>query len=253
VSDTRSTSTAEPGDSDTDPRAIARTAAVVGGLVAVALVATVLASLATVALVGREANPTITFVATTLGTELSFLLVGVAFLGIRSSFDVPTGLPDRRAYPSLVGGLLASLLTALLSLAATDAILPGFDVLPGYLEYGGFGSLSETGLVIGAVLSLLVIAPVEEFFFRGILQRRLREVLGPLSAIWIAGAAFALFHVYPVVLLSPPVGPIAHMAAYYTVMGAIFGLVYHRTDTLVAPVFVHGGFNAVLFVLLVFV
>lgn len=92
-----------------------------------------------------------------------------------------------------------------------------------------------------------MIGPVEEFFFRGVIQGRLREALGPASAVGIGGATFALFHVYPVVLLAPPIAVLAHMATYYTAMGAIFDWVYHRTDTLVGAILVHGTFNAVVF------
>ncbi len=218
-----------------------------GGLLVAALAGTALASLATVNLVGSDASGTSTFVVAAVGTELCFLLVGAAYLRSRSSFHLPLRPPARSAAPVLIGGLLASFLTAFLSLAVTDAVVPALELSPGYMEYSELGGLTGAGLVIGAGLSLLVIGPVEEFFFRGVIQGRLREALGPAGAVATAGASFALFHVYPVALLSPPPAAIVHMATYYTLMGAIFGWVYHRTDTLVAPALVHGTFNAAVF------
>ncbi|PHQ47556.1 hypothetical protein DJ68_01225 [Halorubrum sp. C3] len=58
---------------------------------------------------------------------------------------------------------------------------------------------------------------------------------------------YALFHVCPVLLLSPLVIVVAHMAAYYSLMGGILAWVYHRTDTLLGPALVHGRFNTVIF------
>lgn len=227
-----------------------RTAGVIAGLVLVALLATVIVTLVVAAVLGVDTGSTLVFVATTVGTELCFLLTGGVYLRFRSSFHLPVRIPTRQARPYLVGGLLACFGTVLLSFASTDAILPTLDVVPGYVEYSGFGRLSGTALVAGAVLSVAVVAPVEEFFFRGVIQGRLRERLGPGVAVGIAGAVFALFHVYPVALLSPPVLALVHMATYYTVMGVVFGWVYQRTDTLIAPIAVHGAFNVVLFAVL---
>jgi membrane protease YdiL (CAAX protease family) len=220
---------------------------VTGGLIVAALVGTLVATVATVGLLGNDPGVTVTFLAATVGTELPFLLVGAAYLGYRSSFRPSVRMPGREALPTLLGGLLASLVTVAISYAVTDTVLPAIELSPGFTQYSPLGELTGVGLVLGAVLSLLVIAPVEEFLFRGVIQGRLRAALDPVGATVLAGAAFALFHVYPVALLSPPPLVVLHMATYYTVMGSIFGLVYHRTGTLVAPVVVHGAFNAVLF------
>lgn len=226
---------------------IARTTLVLAGIVLVALVANVAATLAASSALGPDAGETLTFAAVTVATELSFLLVGVTYLRYRSSFRLPLRVPAREAAPYLIGGLAASFVTAFCSLAITDAVVPALELSPGYAEYSGLGEVAGAGLVLGAVLSLAVIGPVEEFFFRGVIQGRLREAVGPVGAVGVAGATFALFHFYPVLLLSPPPVVIAHMATYYTIMGVIFGWVYHRTDTLAAPALVHGTFNAVVF------
>lgn len=247
VTDSTSTLTTSVREQFADRGGVGRTAAVLAGLVLAALVANVAAILAANTAVGTDAGQTTTFVAVILGTELSFLLVGAAFLRVRSAFRLPLELPTREALPYLIGGLLASFLTAAASLAITDALVPAIELSPGYAEYSRLDDLSGAGLAVGAILSLVLVGPVEEFFFRGVIQGRLREALGPASAVGIGGAVFALFHVYPVTLLAPPVAALVHMAAYYTVAGAIFGWVYHRTDTLVAPILVHGTFNAVLF------
>ena len=160
---------------------------------------------------------------------------------------MPVRRPTQQAYSILAAGLIGSFVMAFFSLAITDTIIPALELSPGYMEYSGLGEVAGSGLLVGVILSILVIGPIEEFFFRGVIQGRLRETFSPIGAVSIAGAVFALFHVYPVALLSPPLAVIAHMSIYYLFMGMIFGWVYHRTGTLVAPVFVHGAFNAVVF------
>lgn len=205
------------------------------------------ATLAASSIVGSDMGDAMTFATVTVGSELAFLLVGAAFLRFRTAFHVPVRLPARETRRYLVAGLVASFLAAFLQIAITDAIVPAIELSPGFAEYSGLGQVTGIGLLVGTVLSLVLIGPAEEFLFRGVIQGRLRESLGPESTIGIASLIFALFHVYPVVLLSPPLAVIAHMAAYYTLMGVIFGWVYHRTDNLVAPALVHGTFNAALF------
>lgn len=231
----------------TDRRSITRTTATLTGLVLFALVANVAAVLAAVALVDGGQGSAAVFAASTIGTQLSFLAVGAVYLRYRTSFPLQVRAPTREELSYVLGGLLASFLTLSLSFAATDAIVPAFDLLPGFMEYTGFGGLSDTALAAGAVLSLAVVAPVEEFFFRGLVQRRLREALSPASAIGVSGATFAFFHVYTVALLSPPGLVLVHLMAYYTAVGMIFGYVYYRTETVAAPAAVHGMFNVILF------
>lgn len=230
-----------------DRTGVVRTAFVLTGIILITLVANIAMTLAVVSTVGGDTSKTLTFAAVTMGSEFVFLLVGGIYLQFRSSFRISVHRPTQQAYPILAAGLIGSFVTAFLSLVITDAIIPALEFSPGYMQYSALGGIAGSGLVVGVVLSILVIGPIEEFFFRGVIQGRLREALGPVSAVSIAGAVFALFHVYPVALLSPPPTVIAHMSIYYLLMGVIFGWVYHRTDTLVAPVFVHGAFNAVVF------
>ncbi|PCR88908.1 CPBP family intramembrane glutamic endopeptidase [Natrinema ejinorense] len=226
---------------------IARTAVVVVGIVLAALVTNLMATLAATSAVGSNVGETIPFATVVVASELAFLLVGVTYLWFQSSFHMPVRPPTWQSIPYLVGGLVAGLVTAFLQFAITDAVVPAIELSPGFTEYSNLGQVSGSGLVVGVALSLALIGPVEEFLFRGVIQGRILEALGPVGAVGIASAVFALFHVYPVALLAPPPIVVVHMAAYYTVMGVIFGWVYHRTNTLVAPAIVHGTFNAVLF------
>ncbi|KMT45856.1 abortive phage infection protein [Halostagnicola sp. A56] len=189
----------------------------------------------------------VTFVLSLLAVEASFLVVGVGYMWYRPAVDVPIQSPNRHDWGVAVAGLAAGLAAVTLSFASTDALIPAVEVSPGFTEYAGYDSSSAIVLVLGAVLSLLVVGPVEEFLFRGVIQGRLRAAFGPVAAIGLAGFVFSFFHVYPIFLLGPSAAGIVHMIAYYTVMGAIFGETYERTNTLVVPVVVHGAFNTILF------
>jgi hypothetical protein len=206
------------------------------------------ASLAAVSAVSSDAGETLIFIAGSAATELSFLLVGIGYVSFHSSFQVPVHIPDRDSVSALIGGLGMSFATAFLSLVSTDAVLPSVELSPGFIQYTNLAAPTGVGLVIAAVLSLALIGPVEEFFFGGVIQQRLRASFSARIAIGTAGLVFALFHVYPVLLLSPPMAAVAHMTLYYSLMGGIFGWVFERSNTFVAPALVHAVFNAVIFV-----
>lgn len=225
----------------------ARTGAFLALIVSATIVLNLVASLAVVTIIGSDAGSTVTFIAGAIGTELSFLLIGVGYLRYRTTFDLPIQQPDRTTASYVLAGLVASFVTAFVSLGITDVLLPSIEFSPGYMKYTNLNTPTGPGLVLAVVLSLTVIGPIEEFFFRGLIQGRIEAALRPTGAIGVAGLTFALFHVYPVLLLSPPPIVIAHMTVYYSLMGIVFGWVYHQTDTLLAPVLVHGVFNAVIF------
>ncbi|AHF98591.1 abortive phage infection protein [Halostagnicola larsenii XH-48] len=218
-------------------------------IVALLGIAAVISNIATsfLAVQVQPSEEWITFALSLLAIEGSFLVVGVGYMWYRPAVDIPIRPPNRYDWGIAIAGVAAGLVAVTLSFASTDALIPAVEVLPGFTEYAGYDSSSATVLVLGAVLSLLVVGPVEEFLFRGVIQGRLRAAFGPAAAIGLAGFVFSFFHLYPILLLGPSAAVIVHVTIYYTVMGAIFGVTYERTNTLVVPAFVHGAFNAVLF------
>lgn len=216
----------------------------------VTVVLTLIASFGTVSAVGPDAGWTVTFVAGSIATELSFLLVGLTYLSYRSTFRVPIHLPSRDALPVLAGGLVLSFATAFISYASTDAVFPTIEISPGFTQYTNFVAPTTAGIVLAVVLSLAVIGPIEEFFFRGVIQQRLSTSFATGTATAVASVVFAMFHVYPVLFVAPAPAAVVHMLLYYTLIGVIFGLVYSETETLVAPALVHGVFNSTSFVVI---
>jgi hypothetical protein len=96
-------------------------------------------------------------------------------------------------------------------------------------------------------LSVLVIAPGEEFLFRGVVQGRLREAFPARIAIPLTAALFALVHYFS---LTGGSGARLIAIAILFLPSLVFGVVYERTQNLVVPILIHGSYNATLVLLL---
>ena len=85
---------------------------------------------------------------------------------------------------------------------------------------------------LSLTLLAVAIAPViEEFFFRGLLQRPLERRFGPMPAILSAAALFALVHLLPWVF------PI------HLFLGVVFGFATYATGSIWAGVILHAANN----------
>lgn len=96
-------------------------------------------------------------------------------------------------------------------------------------------------------LSVLVIAPGEEFLFRGVVQGRLREAFPARIAIPLTAALFALVHYFS---LTGGSGARLIAIAILFLPSLVFGVAYERTRNLAVPILIHGSYNATLVLLL---
>ena len=87
------------------------------------------------------------------------------------------------------------------------------------------------------LLEMLVLGPlIEEFYFRGILQEQLRWVVSDMNANIITSGFFALFHWMP--------GEPFDIALLIRFVGSLFlGLVYEKTDNVMASFITHSAVN----------
>lgn len=84
------------------------------------------------------------------------------------------------------------------------------------------------------LLVVAIVAPVaEEVLFRGVLYRWLRERIGIVFALILSSLIFSVVH--GVVALIPAIA----------VLGLILGWIYERTQSIWAPILVHGIYNAI--------
>lgn len=94
------------------------------------------------------------------------------------------------------------------------------------------------------VVSILVVGPAEELLFRGAVQGLLKRAWGPWPAIVAAAALFGSLH------YSVGTGTQLQALTYVGVallLGVVLGWLAERTGTLLVPMLVHGGYNAVAF------
>jgi len=176
-----------------------------------------------------------------VGPEIRSIL---GFEGVPGPFDIDVDLPDLRGAAVVVGGYVLAL-----GAAFTGSILVTLlQVDTGTNQAAEIGMQNPEVLLILIPASILLIGPGEELLFRGVVQGRLREVLGPVAGILLASTVFAFLHWFALtggsaagnfVALGILVGP-----------SLVFGAAYELTDNIVVPSLIHGIYNATLFTLL---
>ena len=113
------------------------------------------------------------------------------------------------------------------------------------------------GLSIAFMWNIIEVGLVEEFFFRAFLQTRLINFLGsPLAGICLASLLFGLAHAPGIYLRSgDKLGPLGeHPSLLNSILYAIVvlsptgwftGLLFLRTQSLLAPILVHVAIDTV--------
>jgi len=169
-----------------------------------------------------------------LSTQMGILIV--AFYYIRSrNIEVSVKQPGNIEGKYAFIGIGASLLVAGI-LAIT---LPILNLRPesGIQE---LASASPLLLPLVVILSFVLIAPVEEYFFRGAIQGRLRKYFGEKTSITISSLLFGMIHI---VNYAGEWSPVLGTIILTTTIGGILGIQYERTNNILVPIFTHGCYN----------
>ena len=161
-----------------------------------------------------------------------------------------------------LGFSLGDLMGQIRSTALLIFLLGGFNLLVG----GGAtpirarqfsGKQLAEGFVFAFIWNIVEVGLVEEFFFRAFLQTRLINYLNsPLSGICAASLLFGLAHAPGIYLRSAgKTGPLGEHpslldSVLYTILvlsptGWFMGLLFWRTQSLLAPILVHAGVDTV--------
>lgn len=159
--------------------------------------------------------------------------------------DRPASDPRRlRLIVGTTAGLVVAWALAVGGLAVLDVPFAG----------NALTSLAEEGLRVSllllAALSVLVIAPAEELLYRGVVQASLYDVTDRRRAVVLASVPFALAHL-PTLHAdtgAPPAVALSLTAVFG--LSLVFGWLHARTDDLLVPAAVHGGYNGAVFCLL---
>lgn len=186
------------------------------------------------------------------GVETTLVLVGatafsqLAMFGLGYAYRRFRDVPIRISWPSLsnVGYVVGGVIVALGLAVGLSVLLAALGLLPGSV-IGETATTNPTYLLGLAVLSVVVVAPVEEYVFRGVVQGRLRQRFGPVSAVGGASLLFGSLH------LTNYTGNVAVVVAgalMIAVIGTVFGALYEHTGNLVVPALAHAIYNVFLLV-----
>ncbi len=193
-----------------------------------------------------------TFLLTSLGGVVATLTLGalaVAYLQ-RRDIEIPITRPAGREWSWIVGGIVLSLIGAIVfaileSRFATEMVASSSSSLAA----GG----SAVTIVLAGAYFVLVIGPIEEYLYRGVIQGRLRQHFGPAVAIGLTSLGFAVGHAPNFWLAGSDVLSVGVLIALggIAVGSVILGAIYEKTANLAVVVLVHGLVNTILFGLVV--
>jgi membrane protease YdiL (CAAX protease family) len=217
-----------------------RTVAIAFGLtVAAFLLAFVggIAFLIPVLILGLDIESTPVFLALTVAGQLGFVAVGYGYARY-AGMEIPITRPSAREVGYALGGAVAAFVVAVVLSVAVDAL----GLTPGSVIDDAAAIDRTVMLGIGA-LSIFIVAPAEEFLFRGVIQGRLRRAFGPVGAVAGASLLFGSLHLtnYTGALSAVVAG-----AAIIVCVGSVFGVLYEWTGTLTVPIIGHAVYNVVL-------
>lgn len=210
------------------------------GLTVVAFLVSLVAGVAFIVpmfALGYELEATPVLLGATAAGQLAFLGVGYAYARFRD-VAVTVRRPSLRELGIAAVGTVVALTLAV----ALSIVLSVLGLVPDSV-IGEAASNDPTILLGLAVLSVFVVAPAEELLFRGAIQGRLRQRLGPVPAILGAGLLFGAMH------LTNYAGAVDSVVAGATlvgIVGCVYGAMYELTDNLAVPVAAHAAYNVVL-------
>jgi membrane protease YdiL (CAAX protease family) len=183
---------------------------------------------------------------TAMAFQASLVGFTVLWVAVRHRGWVPAlGLRSRRAARDVSVGAWSGVV---IFGAAAFLLLPFFQLMWRVITGDPAPEINQPILpldptpaqIVLGVGSVVVGAPIsEEVFFRGFLFGSLRGRLRFLPAAAISGAAFALFHVQPLLI------------AVMVFVGIALAYVYERRGSLAAPIAAHAIFNLIGYTLIV--
>ncbi|SFS11594.1 hypothetical protein SAMN05216559_3902 [Halomicrobium zhouii] len=188
---------------------------------------------------GYDLAGTAVLLGATAAGQVAFLVVGYAYVRVRD-VSVPVRRPSGRDLVVILAGVVLALVIA----TGLSVLLSVLGLVPDSVV-GDVAATDPTFLLGLAALSVVLVAPAEELLFRGAIQGRLRQRVGPIPAVLGASLLFGSMHLanYSGALASVVAG-----ALLITAVGCVFGAVYEYTDNLVVPVVAHAVYNVVLMV-----
>lgn len=188
---------------------------------------------------GFEFESTVVFVTLLLGGQVGFFAAGYLYVR-RYDLEVRTAQLNRRDLMYAGGGTVVALVFA----SVMGVVMEVIGLTPeSVLEE--FVTADPLILIWLALLSIVVVAPAEEYLFRGVIQGRLRKTFTPVGAILGASLLFGSIHFGNSV---GSLGTVVGWALLIAGVGVIMGAIYERTNNLIVPIIAHAVYNFFLFI-----
>lgn len=187
--------------------------------------------------VGRTSLVVLT--ATIVLSEAGYAIAGWLYLRQWFGASVTVSTPTLRES----GWVIASTLLMFGIAGGVGVLSSTFDVQLGRLDQDLIAG-SPTMALVMAVLSFVLIAPAEEYLFRGVIQRRLGRSMRPSAAI--LGTSFLFVIPHAIGYLGGVEGVLLLSVVPFS-LAVVLGVLYERVDNLSVPILAHGCYNATLF------
>ncbi|GAB7018955.1 hypothetical protein JCM18750_18160 [Halostagnicola bangensis] len=104
---------------------------------------------------------------------------------------------------------------------------------------------SATYFLALAVISILIIGPAEELLFRGVIQNYMRPAFGSAGAIVLTSVLFSSIHL-PAYFTATFAEAVVSLGVVLA-LSLVLGWLYEKYENLYLVMWIHGGYNAVLF------
>lgn len=195
--------------------------------------------------VSGEPSTVQTLLVSLLGSQAGLAIGGLSYLRWRREpiRNIGITVPGFKGVILVVVGTFATLVLAI----AVGLLVQTLGLSAAENATAGEAAEVPSSLLLLIPIAIFVIGPAEELLFRGVVQRRLREVASAPVAIVVASALFAAAHV--VALVGNPAA-VATTIGILFVPALVFGVLYEYTKNVVVTALVHGLYDAVLFGLL---
>lgn len=187
---------------------------------------------------GFDFESTVVLITLLLGGQMGFFATGYLYAH-RFDLEVRIVRPSRRDLSYAGGGTVVALVFA----TVMGAVMNLLGMTPESV-LDGLVTADPLILIWLALLSIVVVAPAEEYLFRGVIQGRLRNTFTPLGSILGASLLFGSMHFGNWV---GSLGTVVGWALLITGVGIIMGVVYERTNNLIVPIIAHAVYNFFLF------
>ncbi|WP_239642374.1 CPBP family intramembrane glutamic endopeptidase [Haloferax mediterranei] len=185
--------------------------------------------------------PALSTLLITKGAQVGFALFVVSYLGLTRQWDEYVHLRRPTVHDAVwvvIGSIGLDIMVAVSKL-----VLPVFGLSLGVLSGAGADGM-DVGLATWPVIWPVIFgglylfpALLEEQFFRGLVQGRLRDSFHPVSAVVLGAGLFALVHGLYGIAGGPEF--LATYLIHLFGQGLVFCLVYERTDNLLIVALVH--------------